>query len=384
MSDGDGHDGGTDAGDGAESDYGLADVVDLAETEAPTYPYRPRDPDRYEPTIGLIGTGGISEQHLRAYTAAGYEVAALCNRTVEKAVERREEFGLDADVYADYEDVLARDDVDVVDLTPHPEQRRPIVADAIRAGKHVLSQKPFAVDVDAAERLVDLADEHGVALAVNQNGRWAPHWSYLRHAVADDLIGTVHGVHCNVHWDHNWIGETPLDDVEHVVLYDFGIHWFDVVCCLVDGPPERVSASYGPSPSQTATPPLLASATVEFEDARATLVFDGDTALGPEDRTVVTGSEGTIKSEGPDLEEQTVTVYTEAGYATPALEGAWFPDGFHGAMAELLRAIGADREPANSGRNNLRTLELTFAAVASAADGEPKTPGEVRRLPTAE
>jgi len=375
-------DGGDDAGDDGDEDYGLAEIVELEETTAPAYPYQPRDPEDYDPGIAIVGTGGISEQHLKAYTAAEYDVVALCNRTVEKAEDRKEEFGLDdADVYADYEDVLARDDVEVVDVTPHPEQRVPIVADALRAGKHVLSQKPFATDLDDAERLVDLADENDVTLAVNQNGRWAPHFAYLRHAVADGLIDEVHGVACNVHWDHNWVGETPLDDVEHIVLYDFAIHWFDVVTQLVDASPERVYANYEPSPSQTASPPLLGSAIVAFEGAQATLTFDADTKLGPEDRTVVTGGGGTLKSEGPDLEDQSVTVYTEEGYATPELEGAWFPDGFHGAMAELLRAIEADREPDNSGRDNLATLELTFAAVASAEDGEPKTPGDVRRLP---
>jgi predicted dehydrogenase len=85
-------------------------------------------------------------------------------------------------------------------------------------------------------------------------------------------------------------------------------------------------------------------------------------------------------SEGPDLEEQSVTIYTEDGYATPNLEGTWFPDGFHGAMAELLHAIEDDREPTNSARDNLRSLELCFAAVASAEDHEPKVPGEVRTM----
>jgi hypothetical protein len=50
-------------------------------------------------------------------------------------------------------------------------------------------------------------------------------------------------------------------------------------------------------------------------------------------------------------------------------------------MAERFRAIEADREPLHRGRNNLVTLEFTFAAVASAEDGEPKTPSEVQRLP---
>ena len=365
-----------------DPDYGIADVVDLEQTDAPLYPYAPRDPPDYDPGIALIGTGGISEQHLAAYTEAGYDVVALCNRTLEKADRRAAEFDLeDAAIYADYQAVLERDDVDIVDVTPHPPQRVPIVADAIRAGKHVLSQKPFAEDLDTATNLVSLADEHEVRLAVNQNGRWAPHFSYLRHAVADGLIGDVHGVHCAVHWDHNWIGETPLDAVEHIILYDFAIHWFDIVTCLFDRLPERVFATHGRSPSQCASPPLLGGAILEYEDARATLTFDGDTPLGPTDRTIVTGGAGTLRSDGPDLEEQSVTVFTKDGYATPALRGSWFREGFHGTMAELCCAIAEDREPAHSGANNLRTLALTFAAVASAERGRPVTPGDVRSLP---
>jgi predicted dehydrogenase len=366
-----------------EDDYGLADVVDLPEIDPPEYDYRPSEVQSTNLGIALIGTGGISEQHLEAYTNAGYDIVALCNRTRSKAEDRKDEFDLtDAVVYEDYRDVLDRDGVDVVDVTTHPDQRVGIVEDAIAARKHVLSQKPFAEELDTAERLVALADEKGVKLAVNQNGRWAPHYSYMRQAVEDGAIGTVHGVSCNVHWDHNWISDVEeLDAVEHIILYDFGIHWFDMLTCLVDKQPQQVFANYERSPSQEATPPLTGAAVVEFDEAQATLTFDGDTKLGPEDRTVVTGSTGTLKSEGPDLEEQSVTMYTEEGYGSPDLEGTWFPDGFHGAMAELLSAIEENREPSHSARNNLQTLELTFAAVASAETGEPKQPGEVRSLP---
>src|SRR4029079_17535866 len=60
--------------------------------------------------------------------------------------------------------------------------------------------------------------------------------------------------------------------------------------------------------------------------------------------------------------------------------GSWFPDGFHGTMGELLSAIEEKREPTNSARNNLDSLALCFAAVASADRGEPVVPGSVRTL----
>lgn len=371
----------TDNDTGDDEEYELAEIFELEETTAPDLPYKPDGPEEYEPNIALVGTGGISEQHLTAYTNAGYSVVALCNRAKQKAVDRNEEFDLEADIYTDYRSVLSRDDVDVVDLLPHPKERESMIEAALNAGKHALSQKPFTVDIDFGERMVELAKEQGVKLAINQNGRWAPHWSYMRQAIDEGLIGSPHGVHFNVDWDHNWIKDTEHNELEHAILYDFAIHWFDILSCFMgDREPNRVFASYAESPSQEANSPMLGQALVEYDGAQSSLYFDADTKLGPEDRTFVSGTEGTIKSEGPDLEEQSVTLYTEDGYATPDLEGAWFPDGFHGAMAELLSAIEEDREPSNSGRNNLRSLELCFAAVASAEDHEPKVPGEVRTM----
>ena len=71
---------------------------------------------------------------------------------------------------------------------------------------------------------------------------------------------------------------------------------------------------------------------------------------------------------------------TEEGISQPVLTGTWFPDGFHGTMGELLCAIEAGRAPTHSARNNLKSLALCFAAVASAESGKPVAPGSVKSL----
>ena len=76
-----------------------------------------------------------------------------------------------------------------------------------------------------------------------------------------------------------------------------------------------------------------------------------------------------------------MTLHTPAGHSSPKLKGCWFPDGFHGTMSELLSAIAEGREPENSARSNLRSLELCFAAVASAQRHKPVVPGTVRKMP---
>jgi predicted dehydrogenase len=350
--------------------------------EAPELPYRPRDPKDYRPQIGLIACGSITKDHLAAYRAAGYRVAALCDPILQRARQRKTEFYPEAKVYRDYRDLLKRDDIEVVDIAAHPLQRVEMIEEALTAGKHVLSQKPFVLDLDFGQRMVELAQRQGVKLAVNQNGRWAPHFSYIRQAIQAGLLGQVMAAHLSVHWDHSWVKGTDFEKVKHLIFYDFAIHWFDIIGCFLGSPSAlRVYASTAHSPGQQIQSPLLAQVLIEYQHAQASLVFDAHTRLGTQDRTYVTGSLGTISSSGPDLKDQTLTLYTSDGHATPRLQGCWFPDGFHGTMGELLCAIEEDREPLNSARDNLKSLALCFAAIASAERHEPVAPGSVRALP---
>lgn len=359
--------------------------VDARESKrmaAPKLPYRPRDPKTYRPNLGMIACGGIAKHHLQEYRKAGYSVAALCDVVLGRARAMKKEFYPEAAAYRDYQKVLQRDDIDVVDIAAHPAERVAIIEDALNAGKHVLSQKPFVLDLAVGRRLADLADRRGVRLAINQNGRWAPHFGYMREAVSAGLIGDVSAVHMNVHWDHTWVKGTPFEHVHHLVLYDFAIHWFDMLTCLMgDQKPLRVYASLARTGTQQIEPPLLAQAIVEYEQAQATLVFDAETCHGQQDTTYVVGSEGTLSSTGPDLKKQTVTLTTAAGAARPRLVGCWFDDGFHGTMGELLCAIEENREPSNGARDNLKSLELCFAAIASAQRHRPVVPGSVKKMP---
>jgi predicted dehydrogenase len=369
----------------SSSGYGLSHATSGAEIQAPELPYLPPRPKSYRPKIALIGCGGISEYHLRAYRTMGLDVVMLCDRDLARAERRRAEFYPGAAVTADYRDVLRRGDIEVVDLALHPAERVEVIDASLRVGKHVLSQKPFVLDLDVGARLADLADAHGVNLAVNQNGRWAPHLSYLNAAVHADVIGAVASVDCTLQWDHTWTAGTAFEAIHHLVLFDFGIHWFDLAACLMRGrPAERVWASVRRADFQRMKPPMLAQVAIDFADAQVRLDFNGHVRHGQEDRTVVCGAHGTLRSSGPSLSEQNVVVHTAAGRARVPLAGTWFTSGFEGAMGELLCAIEQKRTPAHHARNNLDSLALCFAAMASADRGEPCVPGSVRRVRTPE
>ncbi|GIW98910.1 MAG: NADH-dependent dehydrogenase [Pirellulaceae bacterium] len=344
--------------------------------------YRPPVPRTFRPGIGLIGCGGIAVEHLTAYRHAGWEVRALCDVRRKAAEQRAQQFYPAAKVYTDFRDLLRQPDIEVVDVATHPMERPPIVEAALRAGKHVLSQKPFVLDLDVGERLADLADARGLYLAVNQNGRWAPHFSFARQAVARGVLGKVFAAHLSCHWDHTWVEGTPFERIRHLILYDYGIHWFDIVRCFIADEPVEVFARTAPAHGQRLKPHLLAATLIHFPTSHATLAFDAALQAGPHDRTFLSATHGSLLSHGEDYHHQRLEVRLAAGTWSPRLEGRWFPDGFQGAMGELLCAIEEGRPTSINARDNLQSLALCFAAVHSADTGQPVKPGAIRSIDT--
>lgn len=355
-----------------EKDYAISQDGPEPVFPAPRLAYRPPRPRNYDPQIGIIGCGGIISTHLKAYRKAGYRVTALTDAVMDRADQARNTFYPRASVCSSAAELLALPDIEVVDIATHPQERIPLLHAAIAAGKHILSQKPFVMDLAVGRRIVQAAARKGVRLAVNQNGRWAAHVSYARQAIAAGLIGEVTSVDMQICWDHNWVADTAFNRIHHLLLLDFGIHWFDMIHCYLGQQKARsVYASVNQTRLQRAAPPLIGQIVIEYPHAQASILLRGDTRFGPRDRTVIVGTQGTLISSGPSINDQTLALFTKRGKAVPRLSTRWFPDGFDGTMSELLCAIEEDREPYHSGRNNLRTLELCFAALSSADSGLP-------------
>ena len=332
-----------------DDDYGLSPEKVEKTIDPPPVDYLPKKPKSYNPKIGLIGAGGISEFHLKNYKA--------------------------------YRKLLAVEDIEVVDVPPPPADRLPILRESLEAGKHVLSQKPFVLDLDEGEKLVALAQEKNLKIAVNQNGRWAPHFSYLRNAIASGLIGRVTSVDFSLQWDQTWIKGIPgFENIRHMVLFDFAVHWFDITCSLMTGQkPSKVFASAVHYSEQVYRPPALGAVIVDYPEAQVRMAFNAHAKLGEEDVTTVVGTKGTLRTRGPGLNDQAeIEVCLEEGSVKVPLTGSWFESGFQGTMGELLCAIEENREPSHSARNNLQSLELCFAALQSAESGHPVKPGKAR------
>lgn len=363
--------------------YGLSAEKSAKEIKPPKLDYLPRKPKTYNPSIGLIGTGGISDYHLKNYKAFGLNVVAISNRTLSKAVTLRDKYYPNAEIYEDFNELLEREDIQVVDITPHPSDRLPILKKALRSKKHVLSQKPFVLNLEEGDELVKLARENNVKIAVNQNGRWAPHFSYMREAIHAGIIGRPVSVDFSLQWDQTWITEnSSFENIYHMVLFDFAIHWFDITASFMEGnTPKDIYASVLKYDEQQFSPPALASCIINYKQSQVRMAFNAHTTLGEEDVTTIVGTKGTLRSRGPGLNDQPIMeLYTEEGAVKIPLEGTWFENGFKGTMGELLCAIEEDREPQNSAENNLESLKLCFAALESANKKKIVVPGEINRV----
>lgn len=330
----------------------------------------PRFPAHTRLGIGILGAGAIARSaHLPAYEKYGLHVAAAWTRTPGRAAELRAQFPAIGRVYDSPDDLLADPAVDVVDLAMGPEDRAGWVARCLRAGKHVLAQKPLTLDVESMLPVLDEADERGLLVAVNQNARWAPPWRLATRLVQDGAVGDVVGVTHLHDKPLPPLAGTPFDDVPHMLISDYLVHWLDITRCWLEGQRAvAVRAHDHRTPGQPADARNPWSATVQVDTAEGAgglVRVVGDVrASMPGCPFWIHGTRGTLRGSllGRDHLELDVDGRTER----LPLQGAWFVDGFAGTMGELMCAVEEGRQPYNSARHNLASLRIVRAARASA------------------
>jgi predicted dehydrogenase len=330
--------------------------------------YKPRFPEGYNPGIGIIGCGAIVRNaHMPAYVKHNRNVIGGYNPT-PAAAEALIELGAKR-TFRSVEELLADPQVEIVDIGTHPQHRLPLIRKCLASGKHVLAQKPLALDLKGASEVVAEAERRGLKLAVNQNGRWAPAWRIATLLVQQGAIGDVLAVTHLYDMTFRWVTGTKFDDVPHFALYDYSVHWVDISrCWLEKKTPSEVRAREYRTPDQPAESkqPWGMWLDVAYADG-ASAMIRGVACSSTAHRGHgfwVHGTHGTIR--GSVLGEDFVELERAGVRSRFTLEGQWFNDGFAGTMGELQCAIVEKREPSNSARHNLLSLQMTLAACESA------------------
>jgi predicted dehydrogenase len=140
------------------------------------------------PGAVVVGTGFGTRVHVPALRAAGFDVLALVGRDADRTRRRAERLGI-PDATTDLADALARPDVAAVTVATPPSTHAAVVVAAVEAGKHVLCEKPFALDTGQAEAMLRAATAAGVTHLVGHEFRFAPERALIGRAIADGRLG---------------------------------------------------------------------------------------------------------------------------------------------------------------------------------------------------
>jgi predicted dehydrogenase len=182
---------------------------------------------------GVIGTGFIGPVHIEALRRLGIQVTALCDvpGRVEPAARR---LGI-GQAFTDHRQMLRSPDLDVVHITAPNRFHCPMALAAIRAGKHVICEKPLAMNTRETARIVAAARAANTVFAVNYNIRFYPAVLQMRRLVAGGELGEI--IHVNGSYFQDWLfKETdynwrllPSEGGKLRAVADIGTHWMDTV-----------------------------------------------------------------------------------------------------------------------------------------------------------
>ena len=199
--------------------------------------------------VGVVGCGGIANaKHLPAMKKNGnFNIVAFCDLIEERAEKAKKEFGTsDARVYTDFQELIKEDLDAVYVLTPN-NAHAPVAIAAMKAGKHVMCEKPMAKTYAEAKEMVQTAKETGKILTIGYQNRYRGDSQYLKKACVNGDLGEVYYAKAHairrravptwgVFLDAEKQGGGPLIDI--------GTHALDLTLWMMDNyEPESVTGS---------------------------------------------------------------------------------------------------------------------------------------------
>ena len=145
---------------------------------------------------GILGPGGIAQAFAKDLTfIEGHTIGAVGSRSIANAQSFANTFGGTA--YGSYEELVADSGIDAIYVaTPHPAHHDNVIL-ALNAGKPVLCEKPFAVNAQQAQAMVDAAAKNKVALMEAMWARFLPHYAKVREIVASGVLGPILSIHAD-------------------------------------------------------------------------------------------------------------------------------------------------------------------------------------------
>ncbi|MDP3160382.1 MAG: oxidoreductase [Reyranella sp.] len=251
--------------------------------------------------VGLCGYGlaGKTFHAPLIQAVPGLELVAVASSDAAKVRADLPDIAVDFDPLA----IATSGQVDLVVIATPNDSHASIARSALAAGKHVVIEKPFTVDLAEARELIALADRHGVFLSAFHNRRWDSDFLTVRKAITEGLVGRV--THFESHFDRfrpevwgRW-REQPRPGSG--AWFDIGPHLVDQALQLF-GLPERVQGNFAKQRKGAATDDW-AHVVLDYQERRV-ILHTGSLTAGGTARFTVHGTDGSLVKRLADRQEQ--------------------------------------------------------------------------------
>ncbi len=195
--------------------------------------------------VGIIGTGGISGVHLAGYKKnPDVEIYALCDINEKNLKRRAEEYGVER-LYTDYNEMLKLEELDAVSVCTWNSEHAPAAIAALKAGKHVLCEKPMAMNKEEAEEMKKVAEENGKLLMIGFVRRFGNDCAVVKDFIDNDYLGEIYYAKAQYlrrkGCPGGWFGDSSRSGGGPLI--DLGVHVIDL-CRYLMGNKKPVSV-YG-------------------------------------------------------------------------------------------------------------------------------------------
>lgn len=313
--------------------------------------------------LAVVGIGRISTAHIRSILQAKEkaELVAVMSRNRSRAEKAAKEYGIPS-IYTEYEELLNNPEIDGVILcTPNEVHAEQAIA-AAQAGKQILVEKPMAMSVEEAEKMVEAADKHHVTLMIAQCRRFfkaaRAAKASLKQKQIGEVIDTTH--YLGVSFDRvltEWWNE-----MKHLIVELNAPHPLDTTLYLLEEAPETVYAVGGSFSDQLAGT-SQATIVLTFPSGKTATVHLSFHCAPPYNERIIVGTNGTMRIK----DEKDLWIADELMVTEPY--GSYLDGGvnFERQMAEFCEAIIDGREPIASGRE-IVTLMRVLDAVKQSLD----------------
>ena len=338
--------------------------------------------------VAIIGTGNISHAHLRAYLLFPQRcrIAALVDIIPGKAQKVKEQYHLDCDVYERHEDILERKDIDLMDICTPPYVHASIAINGLRSGKNVVCEKPMAASLEECDAMLRARDESGKLLSIIAQNRFRTSIRDLKALLDSGMAGKVRSAEIDSFWfrghsyyDLWWRGTWEKEGGGCTLNH--AVHHIDMLGWMM-GLPDRVTSVLANTGHDNAEVEDLSVSVMEYPGALATvtasvvhhgeeqqLVFQCEKAklAAPYDcfASVIQPNAFPLKTPDAAFEAQV----KEFLASLPPV-----PYEMHeGQLENVLTALETGGDPAITGEDGRRTIELITAIYKAGAEHVPAT-----------